>query len=223
MAVPALAFDMFGTLADPASYAAALRGAVDRPEALSRSWRLHQLEISWLVSLAGRYEDWTRVTGYALEAALAEADVGLSAAVRGAVVARAAVPDLFEDVPEALGRLRAAGMVLAVFSNGTRGGLEDIVGRHGLDGYFDEVISCDEVGVYKPAAAAYRHAADRLGLAIDRAWLVSGNPFDCAGAALAGMRVAKVDRGSSLTYSFAPPPDVEVRRFTDLLDALPIQ
>jgi hypothetical protein len=52
---PTLAFDMFGTLVDPMSHADALRPHTGRPEHLARSWRAHQLEISWLVSLAEKY------------------------------------------------------------------------------------------------------------------------------------------------------------------------
>lgn len=217
----ALAFDMFGTLADPGSYAAALRSHTADADELARSWRAHQLEISWLLGFADAYEDWTRVTRYALDATLAEAGLDLAEAHRNAALEHAAAPDLYDEVPDALAALRDGGFDLSVFSNGTRAGLDGIVTRHGIEGHFDRIISCDEIRTYKPSPATYRHAAERIGVAIGDVWLVSGNPFDCAGGKLAGMRVAKVERRPSLTYSFAPPPDVVVRRRGDLVEAVP--
>jgi 2-haloacid dehalogenase len=214
---PTLAFDMFGTLVDPMSHADALRPHTGRPEHLARSWRAHQLEISWLVSLAEKYQEWESVTAYALDVALTEAGLDLSIAQRERALARAASPDLFADVAEALSRLRAEGMNLWIFSNGTRAGLDQILALHRLERYFNGVISCDEVGVYKPAPVTYRHAAERIGLPLNQVWLVSGNPFDCAGGSLAGMRVVKVERAPSITYPFAQQPD----RIITGLDELP--
>jgi len=217
---PTLAFDMFGTLVDPMSHADALRPHTDRPEQLARSWRTHQLEISWLVSLAERYQDWGSVTAYALDVALTEAGLDLSREQRETALARAAAPDVFADVGDALNRLRAEGVSLWIFSNGTRAGLDQILAQHRLEEYFDGVISCEEVGVYKPAPATYRHAADRIQLPLNQIWLVSGNPFDCAGGSLAGMRVAKVERARSVTYGFSRPPDKVVTGLDELPTAL---
>jgi 2-haloacid dehalogenase len=219
--IPTLAFDMFGTLADPMSHADALRAHTDRPERLAQSWRTHQLEISWLLSLAEDYQDWGSVTAWALDVALAEAGLTLSGAQRETALARAAAPDLFADVTGALRRLRGEGVDLWVFSNGSRAGLDRILTRHELGGYFSGVVSCEEVGVYKPAPATYRHAAERIGLPPDQVWLVSGNAFDCAGGSLAGMRVVKVERTPSITYPFAHQPDRVVAGLDDLPAALP--
>jgi 2-haloacid dehalogenase len=217
---PTLAFDMFGTLVDPMSHADALRPHTDRPEQLARSWRTHQLEVSWLLSLAEDYQDWGSVTAHALDVALAEAGLTLSGAERARALARAAAPDLFEEVTGALSRLRGEGMHLWVFSNGARAGLDQILAQHELEGYFTGVVSCEEVGVYKPAPATYRRAADRIGLPLDEIWLVSGNAFDCAGGSLAGMRVVKVERTPSITYPFARKPDRVVTGLDDLPTAL---
>lgn len=216
----ALVFDMFGTLADPASYADALRPHTAHADELARSWRAHQLQTSWLLALADSYEDWTQVTRHALQAALDEAGLDLSEGDRQAALAHAATPDLYDEVPDALAALHAEGYDLSVFSNGTRAALEGILARHGIESYFERIVSCDEIATYKPAPATYRHAAERMGAAIGDVWLVSGNPFDCAGGKLAGMRVAKVDRQRSLTYSFASPPDVVVGRLAELTGVL---
>jgi 2-haloacid dehalogenase len=216
----ALAFDMYGTLVDPASLADALTAQVEDPEAVAAAWRRHQLEISWLLTAMGRYEDWAQVTRYGLLAALQEAEQELSPGQLDELLGQTRVPVLYGDVPAALAELSAAGHVLAVFSNGTAGQLEAILADTAIGGYFADVISVDEVGVFKPAPAVYEHAARRLGLPIADVWLVSANPFDAAGGKAAGMLVCKVERQPSMQYAFADPPDLIMTSLAALPTAL---
>src|SRR5579859_8204642 len=118
-------------------------------------WRRHQLEISWLLSVMGRYEDWAHVTHHALLAALTEIGTELSGGQLDQLLEQTRVPALFDDVTDALDALTTAGHELAVLSNGTAKQLETIIDRTGIAGYFTHVISVDEIGVYKPAPAVY--------------------------------------------------------------------
>ena len=216
----ALAFDMYGTLVDPASLAGALTAHVEDPEVVAAAWRWHQLEISWLLTAMGRYEDCARVTRYGLLAALQEAEHDLTPGQLDELLGQARVPSLYEDVRDALAELCEAGHVLAVFSNGTAAELESILAYTGIGRFFDHVISVDEVGVFKPAPAVDEHAARRLGRPIADVWLVSANPFDAAGGKVAGMRVCKLERQPSIRYAFAGPPDLILTSLTALPTAL---
>lgn len=215
-----LAFDLYGTLVDPASQADVLARYVDDRSGLAACWRRHQLEISWLLSLMGRYEDWVGVTRYALQAALDEVQVSLSDSELRELLDRARVPALYDDVVDALEALRSAGHELAIFSNGTQALLETTADRTGIRGFFSALISVDDVGVFKPAPDVYAHAAAVLGQPINEVWLVSGNPFDAAGAKAAGMRVVKLERQHSIRYAFAEPPDLVVSSLRELASAL---
>lgn len=119
-----------------------------------------------------------------------------------------------------LERLRGQGYALAVFSNGAPHMLDALLANTGLTEFFETCISVDEVGVYKPSPAVYRHAAQRLGLPIEQVRLVSANPFDDIGAEAAGMRAAWVDRGNGLFEPDGTPPDVVVANLTELADRL---
>jgi 2-haloacid dehalogenase len=216
----ALAFDMYGTLVDPASLAGALAADVEDPQAVAAAWRRHQLEISWLLTAMGRYEDWAHVTRYGLLAALQEAESVLPAERLEELLGQAGVLVIYEDVRDALAGLCDAGHALAVFSNGTASELEVILAETGIGGYFADVISVDEVGVFKPAPDVYEYAARRLGRPIADVWLVSANPFDAAGGKAAGMRVCKLERKPSIRYAFAPPPDMTITSLAELPTAL---
>lgn len=216
----ALAFDMFGTLAHPFGSSEALAPYTEQPDVLAKAWRRHQLEISWLLSVMERYEDWSAVTAYALDVALAETRMVMSVDRRAELLAQGGRPKLFDDVPEALDRLASAGFEMAVFSNGTQEFLEVIVKETGIADHFVQLVSVNDVRVFKPAPAVYRYVGRRLGRDLDQMWLVSANPFDCAGAKAVGMHVAKVERGPSFTYPFVNPPDLVVGNLTQLVEQL---
>jgi len=216
----AVTFDVFGTLIDPGGAVDALRAHVPEAHKVAQSWRRHQLEISWLLSLIERYEDFDRVTVYALDTALAETGVALSAAAREEILDALARLPAYDDVAAALERLESEGFALAVLSNGSPRMLESTLAAAGIRGWFQQVISVDEVRVYKPSPTVYRHAAKRLGVAPGEVWLVSGNPFDCAGAKAAGLGVAKLERGASFAYAFAEPADLTLSSLEELADSL---
>lgn len=218
----ALAFDVYGTLVDPIAISAELARHLpgDVADGVARVWRRKQLEISFRCTAMERYQDFEWCTRRALEYAFADAGQPLAADVRDALIARYGDLEPFPDAAPGLARLRADGHVLAVFSNGTPAMLASVLAASGLGEYFDEVISVDEVRVFKPSPVTYRHAASRLGRPVSDVRLVSSNPFDVIGAEAAGLRAAWVDRTGGLFEADGTPPDIVVGTLTDLADRL---
>src|ERR1700758_89178 len=70
--MPVFVFDAYGTLFDVHAAIGRHRAAAG-PDAdrLSDLWRSKQLEYTWTLTLAGRYEDFWTLTGRALDYALA--------------------------------------------------------------------------------------------------------------------------------------------------------
>lgn len=64
--------------------------------------------------------------------------------------------------------------------------------RSGLEPVF--VLSAEEAGAYKPDAAIYRAATERLAIPTAHALFVAGSPYDAEGAIEAGLRAALVVR-----------------------------
>jgi FMN phosphatase YigB (HAD superfamily) len=74
---------------------------------------------------------------------------------------------------------------------------------------------------WKPAAAAYRFAASRLGVEPREAMMVASHPWDINGALAAGMRAAYVARGGAEAYpAYLRRPEADVPDFGALADAL---
>jgi 2-haloacid dehalogenase len=77
------------------------------------------------------------------------------------------------------------------------------------------VVTVDEVRAYKPLAAPYRRAAERLGVPLDRITLIAAHGWDVVGAKSAGMSSVWVERPERRW----PFPTAEPARAPDLVAA----
>ena len=72
MTINAVVFDAYGTLYDIQSVAAVTEDAFPGyGDIITQIWRIKQLEYSWTLTLAGRYENFWTLTERALDFALA--------------------------------------------------------------------------------------------------------------------------------------------------------
>ncbi|GAA1170439.1 HAD-IA family hydrolase [Nesterenkonia xinjiangensis] len=100
----------------------------------------------------------------------------------------------FSDVPEALARLRSAGVAVGAVTNNVAAYQRAKLGIAGLGG-FDVVVGTDTVGEVKPAPAIFHEGARQLDLAPASCAYVGDNPVvDGVGARDAGLESVLVDR-----------------------------
>jgi 2-haloacid dehalogenase len=212
----AVVFDAYGTLLDFASAAHGARDALgEQWQPLADLWRRKQLEYTWLRSLMGAHADFWAITGDALDHALDAlklTDTGLRQRLMDAY----ARLDGYPDAAPALEALRKAGLKTAILSNGTPRMLAQAVRSARLDGLLDQVLSVEEVGVYKPHPSVYRLAVDKLGLWPAELVFVSANAWDAHGAKQAGLRVAWCNRAGQARERLVGAPDAELRSLAEL-------
>jgi 2-haloacid dehalogenase len=221
MVPEALAFDMYGTLVDPAGISRRLeRYLPEQAQRLAEVWRRKQLEYTFRLAAMERYQDFEQITRRALDYALATVGRELAPEQKDDLIERYNDLERFADVEPGLERLKEAGHAMIVFSNGAPHMLEALMDSAELRPYFQGFVSVDEVKTYKPAPETYRHAAWRLGRPIGEVRLVSSNPFDVIGAEAAGMKSAWVDRSDGLFDTLGPTPEIVVGTLTELADAL---
>jgi 2-haloacid dehalogenase len=124
----------------------------------------------------------------------------------------------FPEVVPALKRLTEKYKLVAL-SNGEPHFLDHLA-KNRIQWDFDEIISVETVGAFKPHPGVYRRAASILGLEVGECMMVSANSFDVVGARTCGFRGSFVDRYAH-PYEDSPfVPDVTVKDFTGLADAL---
>jgi putative hydrolase of the HAD superfamily len=95
---------------------------------------------------------------------------------------------LFPDALETLKALRAAGLRLALITNGSVAMQSRKLECLALSPSFDAVLISDAEGVHKPDSEIFRRALARLGIDAGQACYVGNHPeFDVAGAKAAGL------------------------------------
>jgi 2-haloacid dehalogenase len=218
----ALAFDLYGTLVDPIAISADLARALGLSDGgeVARQWRLKQLEYSFRLTVMDRYQDFRYVTERALAFALASAGLSLPSRQLSQLADRYDQLPPFPDAEPALRSLTDLGYQLAVLSNGAPSMIQNCLASSGLDAYFAQRISADEIRAFKPSALLYRHAAQRLARPVQQIRLVSSNAFDSAGASAAGLRTAWVNRSGGPFDTIGSPPEITVPSLSHLPAAL---
>lgn len=124
----------------------------------------------------------------------------------------------FPEVLPALRRLKGI-YRLVVLSNGEAAYLDYLV-KQRVKWDFDEVISVEIVGAFKPHPGVYRRAAQILNLAVGECMMVSAHTFDLLGAKSCGFKAAYVNRYNLPEEDSPFQPDLRVKDFTELASAL---
>jgi 2-haloacid dehalogenase len=194
-------FDVYGTLLDVhAAVLASGERLGDKAAPLSQLWRRKQLEYAWIRSLTGTHADFAQVTADALSHAFEVFGVTDALLHEELIEAWFALP-AFDGTEACLKALKAKGKRLAVLSNGTPSMLEAALSSAGLLSMFAQVISVEDVGIYKPSRRAYRLAMQKLKVdAAPDVAFVSGNAWDAQSAAAFGFQAVWVNRDNA-------PPD----------------
>jgi 2-haloacid dehalogenase len=217
--VRAIAFDAYGTLFDVHSVIAQCDLAFPgRGAELSKLWRAKQLEYTWLRSLMGRYEDFWAVTESALKFACRSLNLACPPHTSKELMESYLHLDPFPDVQSTLPRLSP--YKLAILSNGSPKMLSAVVENAGLTGRFHDVISVDEVKIYKTSPRAYNLVPQHLNISKSEVAFVSSNSWDIAGAKNFGFWTCWVNRSKLAEDDLGFRPDVTVDTLDGLVDAL---
>jgi 2-haloacid dehalogenase len=215
--ISALVFDAYGTIFDVHSVTRLAESLFPgKGAALSAAWRAKQLEYTWLRSLMGRYEDFSRVTVSALEWAIESLGLEADDAARRALVDEYRRLGTFPEVPAALDKL-AQSRPLAILSNGHPDMLNAVVDHNALRSKFrGGVLSVHGAKVFKPHASVYRIAEEEIGVSRAMMGFVSSNGWDAAGAKSFGFRAFWVNRSGAPVERLGVRPDEIVKDLGEL-------
>lgn len=232
--IEAVLFDLDDTLLDAG---AAWRSGVDElvaarcpgtdPERAVLAWAAAFPEwfeayligrISLEASRAGRIRDWAGALG--VEVPQGQEQRWFDSYVTG--YQRGWAP--FPEVSAALAWLAASsGLPLGIVTNGDSVQQRQKVAALGLDGLVGVVVASADLGVPKPDAAPFRHAAEALGVDPAACLMVGDRlEIDVVGALAAGMQAVWLRRPVSAEAHPEPPPELAGRyRTIESLTELP--
>jgi len=219
MTIQALAFDAYGTLFDVHSVISTCNQVFpDKGPALSQLWRAKQLEYTWLRSLMGRYEDFWQVTESALAFACRSLKLDCPPVTRQKLMDAYLHLDPFPEVRQALQSLSR--YKLAILSNGSPRMLAGVVESTGLKGVFADVISVDEVEIFKPNPRVYELAPRHLKVPQAAIGFISSNFWDIAGAKSFGLWTCWINRGKTPEDELGFRPDATIASLAELVHRL---
>jgi 2-haloacid dehalogenase len=216
--IEACVFDAYGTLFDVNSAARAEQDSLgEKWRPLAELWRAKQLQYTWLRGLGGRHADFWQVTGEALDFAMATVKVEDSV-LRERLMNLYLVLSAYPEVLATLKRLKAAGMKVAIVSNGTPSMLAAAAANAGIAELLDAVLSVEEVKVYKPHPAVYGLTCERLNVAASHICFLSSNGWDAYSAKAFGLRVLWCNRFGQEPERIPETPDAQIATLAELPD-----
>jgi 2-haloacid dehalogenase len=216
--IQACVFDAYGTLFDVNSAARTAQDSLgEKWKPLAELWRAKQLQYTWLRGLGGRHADFWQVTRDALDFAMSTLQLK-DGALRDRLMNLYLTLNAYPEVPEVLRRLKAAGMKIALLSNGTPAMLTAASTNAGIADLLDAILSVEEVKVYKPHPSVYELACNRLKLDAAQICFVSSNGWDAYSARAFGFRVLWCNRFGQEPERIPETPDAEIATLSELPD-----
>lgn len=176
--------------------------------AVRGEWFQQVLQSALVATVTGAYSDFGTIGGGALQMIAARRGMELSDEDSQDILGGMRELPPHPEVPEALDRLRDAGIRLAALTNSTEKVANAQLSNAGLDDRFDQILSADTVKRLKPAPEPYRAAAKSLGVEVEEIRLVAAHAWDVAGATRAGCAAAFVARPGMVLDPLAQAPDV---------------
>ncbi len=214
-------FDCYGTLVDWEGglagflYTLMLReGVADPPPGreLRERWEAIQFEM-----IQGSYRSYKEILGESVLAWCREYGVPDRDVYGEALVDSMRAWQPFPDTRPALERVRDAGVRLAILSNTDCDIISHTLKQIGVP--FDEVITAEDAGAYKPSLTGFEHLLERLGEDPgDIVHVAFGFKYDIGPAKKLGMGTGWVNRHSEPLPDAATVPDHEWRDLWGLAD-----
>ncbi|MAD95454.1 MAG: haloacid dehalogenase type II [Rhodobacteraceae bacterium] len=200
MPIKTVVFDAYGTLFDVAS---AARTAASEPhrdklracwQKLADDWRLKQLQYTWLRAIVDVHGDFWDVTQDGLDWALENNGLHGDIELRARLLQLYWELDAYPEVPAMLKALKDTRLNTAILSNGSPKMLAGAVQSAGLGDLLDDILSVEDVQVFKPSRFVYSLVTKRFDCIPEEVLFVSSNGWDAAAAAGFGFYTTWVNR-----------------------------
>ncbi|MFO0550064.1 MAG: haloacid dehalogenase type II [Polyangiaceae bacterium] len=188
-------FDLF-TLFDPRGVDARVEQVIGQGS-LATTWKTRLFEYCWIRAAAGQFVPFDQLVRDSLEYAARASQIEISSGDRATLCDAFTELELWPDAAETLTTLRTRGLKLAPLANYAPTMIDQLLGRVGILGLFDELLSTQRAETYKPARAAYALGERAFGLPRERIAFAAFGGWDAAGARWFGYPTFWVHRGGA--------------------------
>ncbi|CAM4125152.1 haloacid dehalogenase type II [Gillisia limnaea] len=203
-----LFFDVNETLLDLTIMKESVGKALNGKEELLPLWFTTMLQNSLVETVGNHYEDFGEIGAASLVMVAANNDIQMSLEEAKEAISPIKSLPPHPEVKEALGKLKEDGYRLISLTNSSNAAVEKQFTNAGLLDFFEERLSIEDVGKYKPHVDTYNWASRKMGVKPEEAMLIAAHGWDVAGALWAGWRAAFVSRPGQQQYPLAPEPEI---------------
>jgi len=190
----AIAFDYF-VIFDPNSLIPEVDKAFPGKGAeFTKLWRAKQFDYCFLRTITNRHADFSKVTEDALVYTAEEMKLDLSPEIRKRLLNAYLALKPWPDAVDALRKLKASGMRIITIANFSPKMLRSNADAAGITDLFDDLLSTEENGTYKPDPRAYELGVERLKLRKEEIVFAAFGGWDAYGAKTFGYPTYWVNR-----------------------------
>ena len=216
-----LFFDVNETLLDLTDMKQVISKALNDRDDLLSLWFTTMLQYSLVTTASGHYEHFGNIGAAALQMVAANNNIEISEEeARKTVVNSLRGLPAHPEVKEALAQLKKDGYTLVSFTNSSNEGVKKQFESAGLTNYFDERLSVEDVGKFKPFTDTYAWGARKMGVKPEECMLIAAHGWDVAGALWAGWRAAFISRPGQQLFPLAPKTEIneaDLQKIADIL------
>ena len=126
----------------------------------------------------------------------------------------------FADSLSVLKAIKEKGIATAILSNGSREMLATVVESNGLKPYLDQVVTVEEVRLFKTAPQAYELLLQAFPVQKNEVLFVSSNAWDALAAKWFGYDVFWVNRLGHPFEEIGEKPNYEGKSLSEVLETL---
>jgi 2-haloacid dehalogenase len=189
-------------------------------EGVTATWFSMLLHSSTVCIMTEVKTDFATLASTMLDSIAARMNIKLSDEIRKDILNSFANITPHSDIIPALVKLKTAGFRTVAFSNSSRNLISIQMKNSGLIEYFDDIISVEETGSFKPDPAVYKFAAKELNQPIENLRLVATHDWDTHGALSAGMRAAFINRSNTIYHPLYRQPDIVASSMGNIVEQI---
>ena len=217
--VTACVVDAYGTLFDVNSAAAKCKEKLgDKWENFANAWRTTQLEYTWLRSLMKKHKNFWQITEDSLDHAMATFNIDKNMRKELLNLYKELSP--YPEVKECLDALKSKKIKIAILSNGTPDLLKGLVESNNIQSYFDNIISVEDVKIYKPDPKVYEMPIKKYNCKPENICFLSSNTWDVSGGGVFGYNAVWVNRSNKVFDKLSYKPKFVISNLKELLNII---
>jgi len=123
----------------------------------------------------------------------------------------------YPEVKECLDGLKSKKIKMAILSNGTPNLLKRLVESNNIQNYFDDIMSVENVGVYKPDSKVYEMPIKKYACKPENICFLSSNTWDVSGGGVFGYNAIWINRFNKVFDKLDYKPQHIISNLSQLL------